>query len=153
MKFMLNYDRQSVGQSVLVLGSHPKPMTRFLFSVWQLRVSCCGAPSMLCIVPATRRNIAWYGYVWKFQFETDNSPPRPGRHKLRLRRVTQCSPTQSERTRSSENPLFYNRHYHFSCSIISILYHILLSFHRHYHHHHLPHALIFFTVATSISSI
>jgi hypothetical protein len=42
----LNYDRQSVGQSILVSSSHLKPMTRLLFSVWQLQVSCCGAPSL-----------------------------------------------------------------------------------------------------------
>jgi hypothetical protein len=36
----------SVGQSVLVSGSHLEPMTRFLFSVRRLRVSCCGAPSL-----------------------------------------------------------------------------------------------------------
>jgi hypothetical protein len=29
----LIYDRRSVGQSVLVSGSHLEPMTRFLFSV------------------------------------------------------------------------------------------------------------------------
>jgi hypothetical protein len=33
-------------QSVLVSDSHVEPMTRFLFSVWRLRVSCCGAPSL-----------------------------------------------------------------------------------------------------------
>jgi hypothetical protein len=32
-KLKLNYDRQSVGQSVLVSGTHLEPMTRFLFSV------------------------------------------------------------------------------------------------------------------------
>jgi hypothetical protein len=42
----LIYDRRSVGQSVLVSGSQPEPMTRFLFSVWQLRVFWCGAPSL-----------------------------------------------------------------------------------------------------------
>jgi hypothetical protein len=31
---------------VLVSGYHLEPMTRFLFSVWQLRISCCGAPSL-----------------------------------------------------------------------------------------------------------
>jgi hypothetical protein len=41
----LIYDRQSVGQSLLVSGSHLGPMTRFLFSVWRLWVSWCGAPS------------------------------------------------------------------------------------------------------------
>jgi hypothetical protein len=44
MSYILNevkliYDRRSVGQSVLVSGSHLEPMTRFLFSVWRLRVS------------------------------------------------------------------------------------------------------------------
>jgi hypothetical protein len=45
---MMKYscDRRSVGQSVLLSGSHPEPMTRFLFSVWQLRVSWCWAPSL-----------------------------------------------------------------------------------------------------------
>jgi hypothetical protein len=42
----LTYDRQSVAQSVLMSGSRLEPMTRFLFSVWQLQVSCCGAPSL-----------------------------------------------------------------------------------------------------------
>jgi hypothetical protein len=42
----LIYDRRSVGQSVLVSGSHLEPITRFLFSVWQLRVSWCVAPSL-----------------------------------------------------------------------------------------------------------
>jgi hypothetical protein len=42
----LFYNRRSVGQSVLVSGSHLEPMTRFLFSVWQLRVSWCVAPSL-----------------------------------------------------------------------------------------------------------
>jgi hypothetical protein len=46
LKLKLNYDRQSVGHSVLVSGSHLELMTRFLFSVWQLRVSCCAAPSL-----------------------------------------------------------------------------------------------------------
>jgi hypothetical protein len=32
-------------QPVLVSGSHLDPMTRFLFSVWRLRVSWCGASS------------------------------------------------------------------------------------------------------------
>jgi hypothetical protein len=27
-------------------GSHPEPMTRFLFSVWRLQASWCGAPSL-----------------------------------------------------------------------------------------------------------
>jgi hypothetical protein len=38
MKLKLYYDRQSVGQSVLVSGSHLGPMTRFLLSLWWLRV-------------------------------------------------------------------------------------------------------------------
>jgi hypothetical protein len=42
----LIYDRRSVGHSVLVSGSHPEPMTRFLFSVWRLWVSWCVAPSL-----------------------------------------------------------------------------------------------------------
>jgi hypothetical protein len=42
----LIYDRRSVGQSVLVSGSHLEPMTRFLFSVWRLRVPWCVAPSL-----------------------------------------------------------------------------------------------------------
>jgi hypothetical protein len=46
MKLNLIYDRQSVGQSVLVSGSHLEPMTKFLLSDWQLRVSWCGAPSL-----------------------------------------------------------------------------------------------------------
>jgi hypothetical protein len=33
LKFKLIYDRRSVGQSILVSGSHLEPMTRFLFSV------------------------------------------------------------------------------------------------------------------------
>jgi hypothetical protein len=33
LKLKLIYDRRSVGQSVLVSGSHLEPMTRFLFSV------------------------------------------------------------------------------------------------------------------------
>jgi hypothetical protein len=46
LRFKLNYYLQSVGQSALVSGSHLEPMTRFLFYVWQLRISCCGAPSL-----------------------------------------------------------------------------------------------------------
>jgi hypothetical protein len=42
----LIYDRRSVGQSALMSGSHLEPMTRFLFSVWRLRVSWCVAPSL-----------------------------------------------------------------------------------------------------------
>jgi hypothetical protein len=45
-KLKLSYDLQWVGQSVLVSGSHLEPMTRFLFSSWQLQASCCGAPSL-----------------------------------------------------------------------------------------------------------
>jgi hypothetical protein len=46
LKLKLIYARRSVGQSVLVSGSHLEPMTRFLFSVWRLRVSWCVAPSL-----------------------------------------------------------------------------------------------------------
>jgi hypothetical protein len=46
LKLKLIYDRRSVGQYVLVSGSHLEPMTRFLFYVWQLRNSLCGAPSL-----------------------------------------------------------------------------------------------------------
>jgi hypothetical protein len=46
LKLKLIYDRRSVGQSVLVSGSHLEPMTIFLFSVWRLRVSWCVAPSL-----------------------------------------------------------------------------------------------------------
>jgi hypothetical protein len=42
----LDYDRRSVGRSVLVSGSNLWPMTRFLFPLWQLQVSCCGAASL-----------------------------------------------------------------------------------------------------------
>jgi hypothetical protein len=42
----LIYGRRSVGQSVLVSGSHMEPVTKFLFSVWRLRFSWCGAPSL-----------------------------------------------------------------------------------------------------------
>jgi hypothetical protein len=45
----LHYDRQSVGQSVLVSGNHLGPATNFsllLFLYWQLRVSWCGASSL-----------------------------------------------------------------------------------------------------------
>jgi hypothetical protein len=42
----LIYDRQSVGQSVLVSGSHLQTTTRFSFPVLQLRVSWCGALSL-----------------------------------------------------------------------------------------------------------
>jgi hypothetical protein len=40
------YDRRSVGQSVLVSRSHLGPNTRFSFTVRQLRVCWCGAPSL-----------------------------------------------------------------------------------------------------------
>jgi hypothetical protein len=46
LKLKLIYYRRSVGQSVLVSGSHLEPMNRFLFSIWRLRVSWCGAPSL-----------------------------------------------------------------------------------------------------------
>jgi hypothetical protein len=46
LKLKLNYFWQSVGQSILVSSSRLEPMTRILFSVWQLQVSCCGAPSL-----------------------------------------------------------------------------------------------------------
>jgi hypothetical protein len=46
LKLKLNYDRQSVVQSVLMSGSHLEPMTRFVFSVWQMLVSCCVASSL-----------------------------------------------------------------------------------------------------------
>jgi hypothetical protein len=35
----------------LVSGSPLDPMARFLFSVWQLRVSCCGVPSLTRAFP------------------------------------------------------------------------------------------------------
>jgi hypothetical protein len=38
------YVRRTVCQSVLLSGSHLKPMARFFFSVWRLRVSWCVAP-------------------------------------------------------------------------------------------------------------
>jgi hypothetical protein len=46
LKLKLIYDRLSIGQSALVSGSHLEPMTRILFSVWRLRISWCGAPSL-----------------------------------------------------------------------------------------------------------
>jgi hypothetical protein len=46
MKLKLIYDWRSVGQPVLVPGSHLVPMTRFLFSVWQLRNSWCQTSSL-----------------------------------------------------------------------------------------------------------
>jgi hypothetical protein len=46
----LNYDRQSVGQSVLVSGTHLEPATNFFFLLEiffrQLRVCCFVAPSL-----------------------------------------------------------------------------------------------------------
>jgi hypothetical protein len=50
---MLNYDRQSVGHSVLVSGSHLGPVTNFLFEMFfrQLRVCYFVAPSL------TRRRV------------------------------------------------------------------------------------------------
>jgi hypothetical protein len=42
----LSCDRQSVGQSVSVLGFHLEHMPILTFSVWQLRVSWCGVPSL-----------------------------------------------------------------------------------------------------------
>jgi hypothetical protein len=47
LKLKLVYDQRSVGQSILVSGSHLEPMTRFLFSVWRLQVSWYGAPSLI----------------------------------------------------------------------------------------------------------
>jgi hypothetical protein len=47
LKLKLSYDWQSVGQSVLVSGSQLEPMIRFFFTVRQLRVSWCGAPSLI----------------------------------------------------------------------------------------------------------
>jgi hypothetical protein len=41
------YDRRSLVQTLLFSGSHLKPMTRFLFSVWQLLVPWCMALSMM----------------------------------------------------------------------------------------------------------
>jgi hypothetical protein len=40
------YDRRSVGQSVLLSGSHLEPMNTFLFTVWRMRASWCWAPSL-----------------------------------------------------------------------------------------------------------
>jgi hypothetical protein len=45
-KLKLSCDRRSVGQSVLVSGSHLELMTGFFFSVWRLWVSWCWAPSL-----------------------------------------------------------------------------------------------------------
>jgi hypothetical protein len=42
MKLKLIYDRQSVGQSFLVPGSHLESISRFLLSLWRLRVSWYG---------------------------------------------------------------------------------------------------------------
>jgi hypothetical protein len=44
-KWKLCYDGLSVGQSVLVSGPHLESRTRF-FSVWQFRLTWCGAPSL-----------------------------------------------------------------------------------------------------------
>jgi hypothetical protein len=46
LKLKLIYDRQSVGQSVLVPGSHLGPMTIFLLSRWRFRASWYGVPSL-----------------------------------------------------------------------------------------------------------
>jgi hypothetical protein len=46
VKLKLICDRRSVGQCVLVSGPCLEPMTRSLFSVWQLWVSWCSAPSL-----------------------------------------------------------------------------------------------------------
>jgi hypothetical protein len=46
LKLKLIYDRRSVGQPALISGSRVEHMTKFFFSVWRLRVSCCGAPSL-----------------------------------------------------------------------------------------------------------
>jgi hypothetical protein len=46
MKLKLFYYLQSVAQSILVPRSHLGPMTRFLLSLWRLRVSWYGAPSL-----------------------------------------------------------------------------------------------------------
>jgi hypothetical protein len=46
LKLKLIYDRRSVGQSVLVSGSHLEPMTSTFFSIWRLRISWCVAPSL-----------------------------------------------------------------------------------------------------------
>jgi hypothetical protein len=51
LKLKLVYGRQSVGQSVLVPGSHLEPVTTFLLSLWWFRVSLYGVPSL------TRRRI------------------------------------------------------------------------------------------------
>jgi hypothetical protein len=45
-KLKLIYERRSVSQSLLVRRSHLEPMTGYLFSVWQLRVSWCWTPSL-----------------------------------------------------------------------------------------------------------
>jgi hypothetical protein len=41
LKLKLNYDRQSVGQSVLMLGSRLEPMTNFSFSL-KFPLDICG---------------------------------------------------------------------------------------------------------------
>jgi hypothetical protein len=46
LRLKLICDRRSVGQCVLVSGSCLEPVTRSFFSVWQLWVSWCSAPSL-----------------------------------------------------------------------------------------------------------
>jgi hypothetical protein len=46
MKLNSSCDRWSVGQSILVLGSHLELITRFFFSVWQLCLYWCWTPSL-----------------------------------------------------------------------------------------------------------
>jgi hypothetical protein len=46
LKLKLICNLRSVGQPILMSGSHLEPMTRFLFSVWRFRVPWCGAPSL-----------------------------------------------------------------------------------------------------------
>jgi hypothetical protein len=73
-KLKWTYDRQSVGQSVLMLGSHLKPVTRFLFSVWRLRVSWCGAPSL------TRGRVCnlLYNWFWSLPEQSLSGPSPAG---------------------------------------------------------------------------
>jgi hypothetical protein len=60
-KSNLCYDRRSVGQSVLVSSTHLGLKTSFLFSDWQLRGFCYGAPSLtrgrVCLLQCTICNI------------------------------------------------------------------------------------------------
>jgi hypothetical protein len=49
LKLKLIYDRQSVGQSVWVPGSHLGRMTRFLLSLWRLRVSWSPSLTRRCV--------------------------------------------------------------------------------------------------------